>query len=279
MIVSAIMMSYALFAQVTVEASLTYSKLKDNSIRLSTVLSDAEESDPVPDVEIEFYSISDTVSTSLGKAVSDQEGVAILQGIPFESLRLNSDRTFSLAIDLTDDNLRLAKEEFRFRDVDMQLSFEEIDSVKQIVVTISSWDELGNLLPLEEADAYLYVPRMFSLLPIGDIYTDEDGRGMVKFPTDLPGDQNGRLEIIVRIEDHHEFGNVAVSGSIDWGAPLPTETSKLPRALWSPDAPLWMWITFVVLMVGVWFHYGWVLVNLYRIKYHASDSDLINYDD
>ncbi|MDH3710160.1 MAG: hypothetical protein OER04_09755 [Cyclobacteriaceae bacterium] len=279
LMVFATVMSFTGHAQVAAEASLTYNKLKDNNVLLRAVLTDAQESEPLANIELGFYSIQDTISTSLGKAISNEEGVAVLQGLSFESLLQKQDHTFIIAVEVLDENYQLTSREFTFSDVNMQLSFDEIDSVKQIVVTISTWDELGNLVPLEEADAYLYVPRMFSLLPIGDVYTDEEGQGMLEFPTDLPGDLNGGLEIIAQIEDHDEFGNVAVSESVNWGAPVTYETSKLPRALWSPDAPLWMWITFIVLMVGVWFHYGWVLINLRRIKYHSSDSELINYED
>ena len=278
-LIISVFVSFQVLAQGTVEGALTYSKMPDSNVRISAEITDSEESDPLVNHEIEFFTLLDSVRTSLGSVTTDQEGMAVLDGIPFTDLLLTANHHFRLSYEVKGEEYIETPDQFSFSDVDIKLSFEVIDSIKQIVVTISYWDADGNLIPLEEADAYLYVPRMFSMLPIGDIYTDEEGIGMLEFPTDLPGDEIGELEIIVQIEDHEKFGNAAVSGMKDWGTPSNTEISKLPRALWSPDAPLWMWITFIVLMTGVWFHYGWILMNLYKIRSHATDVESIIYED
>ena len=266
-------------AQTPVEGTLTYHKLPDNQVRISVGLSDSEESEPVEGVNIEFFTVLDSARTSLGTSTTDPEGKAVLEGVPFSNLLLTPNHQFNLAFELAGDYLLESPEQFTFSDMEMKLTFEEIDSVKQIVAMMYSWDDDGNQIPLEEIDAYLYVPRLFSLLPIGDVYTDEEGLGTAKFPTDLPGDKNGELEVILKVEDHDQFGNVAVSATTDWGVPGQPEVSRLPRALWSPDAPLWMWITFIILMTGVWGHYLWIIVNLYRIKSHTSDTGSIIYED
>lgn len=270
-------------AQVAVEGELTYNKLADNTVSITGVISDSEEDKPVSDLQIEFLSRLDSTSKSLGTVTTNDEGVAVLDEVPFSSLLLSLDHRFNLTFKVAenDDYIETPKE-LSFSEVDMKLDFMEIDSIKQIVVTLSSWNEEGSLIPVEEAEAYLYVPRLFSLLPIGDIYTDEEGKGMMAFPVDLPGDKSGEMMIVAKIEDHEKFGNVEVSNTINWAKPGNHELEVLPRALWSTNTPVWMLITFIVLMVGVWFHYGWILFNLFRIRSYSrmnSNTKEIIYDD
>ena len=49
---------------------------------------------------------------------------------------------------------------------------------------------------------------MFSLLPIGELTLDDAGTATMEFPSDLPGDKEGNLVIIAKIEENATFGNV-----------------------------------------------------------------------
>jgi len=116
------------------------------------------------------------------------------------------------------------------------------------------------------------------LLPIGDITTEENGKGEYKFPGDIPGGYDGELTVIGRIEENDKFGNVEAMYNTTWGVKKAEQLAKLPRALWSPDAPLWMVITFVVLMVGVWYHYILIIYKLIRIHL-SKHPDAIDYSE
>jgi hypothetical protein len=271
-----IIISCQAIAQIPVEAELTYNKLADNTITLSATISDTEEYDPVSNLDIEFISRIDTTKLSLGKATTNEEGLAILKGVPFSRLLLNDAHQFFLSFVVPNpkDYVEKAKE-IAFQEVGLKIDFKEIDSIKQIVVTVASWDEEGNVIAIEEAEAYLYVPRLFSLLPIGYIYTEEGGIGMKKFPTDLPGGVNGEMTIVAQLEDHEKYGNVAIDNSINWGLVNSVESTGKQRELWSPEAPLWMLITFIILMVGVWFHYGWIVFNMFKINSLKDDGEVI----
>ena len=65
----------------------------------------------------------------------------------------------------------------------------------------------------------IYVPRMFSLLPIGEAKLDDSGTASVEFPASLPGDKEGNITIIARFEEHPEFGNVEKKSTLEWGSP------------------------------------------------------------
>ncbi len=55
----------------------------------------------------------------------------------------------------------------------MDLSFIEIDSVKIMMVEAYEFDPEGIPIPLDATDVYFYVPRSFSLLPVGEEWFEE----------------------------------------------------------------------------------------------------------
>ncbi|MCK4855668.1 MAG: hypothetical protein KAT31_15425, partial [Bacteroidales bacterium] len=112
---------------------------------------------------------------------------------------------------------------------------------------------------------YFYVPRSFSLLPVGEEWF-EGGKAQLNFPTTLPGDSIGNLTIIARIEDHELYGNVEAVAMKDWGLAMPRVVVKNRRGLGDTDAPLWMVYTLIVLLSVVWFHYLYVFYLMIKIK-------------
>ncbi|MCK5367862.1 MAG: hypothetical protein KAQ62_04895, partial [Cyclobacteriaceae bacterium] len=68
-----------------------------------------------------------------------------------------------------------------------------------------------------------------------------------------------------------------------WGTTAPIEEDKslmtiqisIPtRALWHTNAPLWMIITLIILLVGVWGHYIFVIINLFKLKSLSSKKKI-----
>ena len=121
-------------------------------------------------------------------------------------------------------------------------------------------------VPIVEAPVVVYVKRMFRPLKVGEGTTDESGNVEIEFPLDLPGDENGNLEITAMIEESETYGSLAATTSKTWGYVVAQDVEELPRALWSPNPPLWMFITFIILMVMVWGNYVIIIFKLFRIR-------------
>ncbi|NJN41350.1 MAG: hypothetical protein HC811_03025 [Flammeovirgaceae bacterium] len=151
-----------------------------------------------------------------------------------------------------------------------------MDSLYIAAIQVMKWNTDMSEEPVPDIDILFYVPRLFSLLPVGEAYTNKQGSDEFEFPMDLPG-QNGELTIVSRIEDHDDFGTIEVSNETNWGVPIANGNSKLPRALWSPDAPMWMLISFFILMAGVWGHYLYVVINMFQIQKSGNVNDALNY--
>ena len=159
----------------------------------------------------------------------------------------------------------------------MQLEFSEEEGEKTAGVQLYTWDDSGEQVPVEDGEVYLYVPRLFSLLPVGDVWTGSDGYDEMDFPGDLPGDMEGNLTVVARMEDSDDFGSYETAEEINWGLAISSE-DQLPRALWSSRPPMWMVITFVVLMGGVWIHYFLVVYYLSKLRKNGAAGDEINFE-
>ena len=161
---------------------------------------------------------------------------------------------------------RSASNDIEIFDIDLEFAFEIEDSVKYLRVTANRIDGEGNNIPVEELDILIGVQRLYSVLPIDDVETDEDGIGMLEIPDDLPGDAEGILTFVAKIEDHDEFGTVTKSASHGWGTPVSYEVKPLPRQLYTDEAPFWMIASVFIILLGAWYHFFLSISKLIKLK-------------
>lgn len=152
----------------------------------------------------------------------------------------------------------------------IDLSFWEDDGKKYITAKASDFTQDSIGAPIEEIDLYLFVQRTFSLLPIGDRFTetDENGERTIDFPSDLPGDTTGLINVIVKIEDADEYADTLFSKTINWGIPLIIDKKENKRALWaaSASAPIYLLILTNSLILIVWGIIFYICVKIYHIS-------------
>lgn len=229
---------------------------------------------PVVGVTVAFISSTDTTDLVLGSIESDSEGKAKLNLDPAIILPVNEEGYINfIALFEGDDHFEMAEAELAIKDAWIDISFFIEDSVKMIQYEGSIIDVDGTEIPLADDDIYLYVPRMFSLMIIEEGWLEEDGHGSMEFPLDLIGDSTGLITVIARIEEHFDYGNLEASAQIDWAIPWHTEKREGPqRELWTPIAPLWMIITLIIMLAGVWGHYIYAVFQLYKIKKAAKNE-------
>ena len=137
----------------------------------------------------------------------------------------------------------------------------------------------GQETPVKETTVGIYVNRLFLPMKVGEVTTDENGEGSVEFPNNLPGDSKGNLTLLARLDENETFGNMEAAVVQPWGVPVSDKPEVQPRALWSSHPPLWMLITFIILMLAVWGHYIVIVYELFRLRKeqpytptHATDS-------
>jgi hypothetical protein len=180
---------------------------------------------------------------------------------------------FTAAFD-GNDTIESATSELLIRNASVFMECSEQDSIKTVKVRAEK-SESGKMVPAAGEILTVYVPRMFSLLPIGELTLDDEGNGSLEFPSDIPGDLDGNLTIIARFDDHPEFGTIESKEILKWGIPFIAVDHSSHRALWTKTAPKWMIYTLTILLVGVWGHYFFAFISLIRIRMSAKKANFI----
>ena len=260
----------------SVDMELKYFQ-KNNDFELMAILVD-EDGEPIEGLEVLFTAHISAANVKLGTATSNQKGVASIIK-PLNELRKLGHQFHFESVFTGNSTYDAVSSERDIRDVNLFFTTEIIDSVYTVGIQLNGWTAENEIEPIPDTDVVLYVPRLFSLLPIGEAYTNKQGGDQFEFPMDLPGGPNGELAIISRIEEHEDFGTIEFSHQTTWGMPLSGQESNLQRTLWTPDAPLWMVITFSILMVGAWGHYLLIVIKLFQIRRQGNTKGELIYTE
>ena len=118
-----------------------------------------------------------------------------------------------------------------------------------------------------EVEVNVYVQRLFSLLPIGKGYTDEQGEFSIDFPVDLPGDSLGNVTIISKITENEMYGNLESQEVVNWGIPVQKNHALGERELWSAraNAPYYIVLIVNIILLVVWGYIYYIIYQLIRI--------------
>ncbi len=228
---------------------------------------------PIKDMKILFYAGVGGDRKQIGEAVTNDKGVAILHLSDRSDFIEDETGQWAFSTEYAgNDTIESASADLLIQNIEIAMELTEPDSIKTVALTVMKVTD-GKRVPAAGEMLTVYVPRMFSFLPIGDVILDDAGYGSLEFPADLPGDKDGNLTIIARFDEHPEFGNVEKEATLKWGVPSSYSIPKGHRALWTKVAPLWMIYTLSILLTGVWGHYMFALISLIRIKRDAKKNE------
>jgi hypothetical protein len=242
-------------------------KSSDESRILSVKLSGegAEGAVPVFEAKIDFTSVADGKSASLGTASTDKEGKATLKLEKGTSLLRNKEGVTEIKATFNGTGKLTGSEaSVKFKELNLQISLLEKDSVNTIQVHAASIGPNGESILLKETNLNLYVQGLYSKLKIGECFVDA-GEGTFAFPKNIPGDENGNLKIFVRLEENEVFGEVEKIEKAKWGNHR-SGFIEPTRSLWTSGAPIWMITTLIILLAGVWSHYMYAIIQLIKIR-------------
>lgn len=235
----------------------------------ATVTSKVEKKwQPVENISVSFYRDSVSPASLMKKVNTGVKGIGLVE-VPDNLAQPDSQglMKFFAAIEVNND-YEEAEETIEVKELDLTNKFLMEDSIAKVIVS-ATVPEGDKEVPVADLEINVFVKRMFSLLKVASGTTDESGSVEIEIPLDIPGDSRGMLEIIAKVEDHADYGTVAATcGEAQCGIPMMPggESRSEMRALWSPNAPLWMVITFLVLMTGVWGHFIFIIYTLFRIR-------------
>ena len=258
--------------------SLDYYNGSDNSRTLNASVYAVKDRQRVPAVNEKVYFYVGDISDEniLDSVITDADGQSQYIFPEDYKFPIDEKRIVSYAAQFKGNKTFVKKSaKINIKEIFMELFLSEINSQKTISVRGYELGDENEMVPIEDADVTFYVPRLFNDQVIGESEFIE-GKSQIEFPENIAGDTIGNISIVAKIEDHELYGNVERKvADFRWGNRAPIEDDKslmtiqisIPtRALWHTNAPLWMIITLIILLVGVWGHYVYVIFNLFRLK-------------
>ena len=110
--------------------------------------------------------------------------------------------------------------------------------------------------------------RYFGNLQIGKSeQTNNDGKVSFDFPKDLPGDKDGNIELIVKVNED-KLGEFEADKKLQIGIPTDKPSLTENRAIWNvvAKAPIWLLATYIISVLVVLSILAYLVLNLVKIK-------------
>jgi hypothetical protein len=257
--------------------TLSYLYSSNDTITLSAGIMVKRETGPtyLANILIDFTAFAGPETRIIGSVKTDESGAAVLKYPIKKGIPADKDGITTYVATFKGIGKYLAAEEkISAKLAKITIKFSTQDSLRNIDVTAIETGSNNDQKPIAKQTILLYVPRLFSLLKIGEVSLDEEGKGSLEFPRHIIGDSLGMVRVIGRIEENDLFATVQGENSINWGIPKHFFTAERPsRELWTPIAPIWMIITLIIMLAGVWAHYFYAVFQLFLIKYNSKGKN------
>ena len=222
----------------------------------------------VKNTRINFYVQNAKDQQLLETAYTDNGGKAEI--VLLKNLPVDTGHYFTIIAKIENDSVyEDEQEQMHYKDATIAIRLNEQDTNRLATVVVTTRDKENKKVVVKNAEVKFYIQRLFGLMPVAEDYTaatDENGEASIAVPKSIPGDTNGSITIVARIEDNEQFGNVENKVPAVWGRAVVMEKDPFPRALWEPYAPLPLILTIAILFGGVWTTYSIIFFTLYKIK-------------
>ncbi len=190
-------------------------------------------------------------------------------GMPSFREKFSSDEKWCLIfyIKSFDKDFEISGEELKEQKADLRLSL--VEKIRTVKAYATTKDKSGKEIPLEGAEVQFFIKRMFGNMQIGELVpTDNKGMASIKIPENIPGDEEGKLNLLVKFKDTDTYGKVIKSKTIKWGSKLKIVNITDKREMWGSlhRVPLWVLFSYFGMTIGVWLVIGYVVFQIIRLK-------------
>ena len=216
-------------------------------------------------LKISFVLVTDTAEKALGFVITDKNGKAVLN-VKAAGLTPNAEGKLHFkALFAGNKAMDPADAEVSIKRAMLKITPVKQDSLNTVTVKLIDL-ATGKETPVPEIAVGVFVHRMINPLKVGEGTTDTSGEASVEIPNNLPGDANGNITLLAKLDESELYGNLESGVTQPWGVKVSDQIKKLPRALWSASPPIWMIVTFAILMIAVSGHYIVIIVQLFRLR-------------
>lgn len=227
----------------------------------------------LPLIKISFVQVTETEEKLLGFVITDRNGKAVFN-VKADSLLTDKEgKLLFKAVYAGNKQMEPAEEEVTIKRARLEIVPVKEDSLYSVSVKLIDIGT-GNEIPVPETALGIFVHRSFNPLKLGEGTTDENGEASVEIPNNLPGDAKGNITLMARLDENEIYGNMEATVVQKWGIPVSDVIANQPRALWSSNPPIWMLVTFILLMAIVWGHYIVIVYQLLRLRKEEPQPQL-----
>ncbi len=255
--------------KIPVKMSLRYFRLANGneSIKVSAWYKEGKKNVYINNAVINLFFGGVSEEGNIGSGRTDEKGEAVINLFQkyLQIAKGKNDLDFIAHMDGFG-SYSEGEEEISIKKAEIKLTVSETDSsVKAVLFQVFGKD---SLVPVPETEVKMGIRRMFSILPLGDpLSTDEKGSVASVVPCDIPGDKEGILYVIAKIEDHDEFGTIESEIPVKWGVPVKVVVNH-NRTLWASgrNAPIPLVAASVAIVFGIWGVLLYLIFQLFKIK-------------
>jgi hypothetical protein len=148
-----------------------------------------------------------------------------------------------------------------------------IDTIsdKKIIASVfelkdTSW------VPVKAVDVIIAIKRLDAYLNVNEkasFTTDSTGQVSADFKRDnIPGDANGNIVIVAKVDDNDQYGNLLIEKTVPWGAKFTPVNNFNKRTLFatSGKSPIWLLLIAGSIVISVWGVLILLVINFFKIK-------------
>jgi hypothetical protein len=228
---------------------------------------------PVKGITVNLYLDEEMADNSISKAVTDETGTAKAVIPPALKTVWDEMATHSfIAVSEPTKEFDETKTEISVTKTKITIDTISGSETRSVLVSVSALE--GNeWVPAKDVEMRIGVARSASILNVSDeetYTTDSTGIATAEFKKDsLPGDQQGNIVLVAKVEDNDQYGNFDVEKSVPWGVAIKQDNNFFDqRTLWSTRfrTPLWLLFMAYSIVIGVWGTIIYLIFQIVRIK-------------
>ncbi len=226
----------------------------------------------VPGLTVSFYLDGSDAKNLIGKAVTNEKGVAMLPIPPSvqEAYNAAASHTLTASVD--------ANKEFDATSADATFSRARItlDTAdgRTLTVTVTKMNDKKAWEPVKDVELKVGVRRQASLLPVSaddaTYTTDSLGQVTAEFKRDslAATDPKGVLTLAAVVEENEALGNLSIEKTVPWGRYQARENNFDRRTLFATRQKTPVWLLFIAysIIIAVWGVIIWLVRGVFRIR-------------
>jgi hypothetical protein len=210
---------------------------------------------PVAGARFRLYLDKDSANCFAGDAVTDIKGSALTFLPPSLKNQWNSaaSHTF-IAISDEEGGFNPSRTEASIIKAHLEIDTGQGRTIIAKIVELKN----GEWAPAKAVEIKIAIKRSGSDLAVSDkdsYTTDSTGIISAEFHRDgIPGDKNGLLTLVAKVEDNDTYGNLRVEKSERWGTALQLTDTFDKRSLWAArfKTPVWLLAMEYSIFISVW---------------------------